>query len=113
MIQAPVPCAPRPAPVAAVACAFGRFCAQKGSAGRDRLKILLLIAVVLALAAAATGVYGGLFGVGGEAIPVPVPYEVFDILHAPERQPDPDAARPRYPVELERVALNWFHILQP
>jgi len=83
---------------------------KKAVLGGIAIETFLLIAVVLALAAAAAaGVHGGLFCADGEAIPVPVPYEVFGILDAPERQPDSDAARPRYPVEL--IPQRRFQVL--
>jgi uncharacterized membrane protein YfcA len=45
---------------------------------------LVWLAVAIAAAGVATGVFAGLFGVGGGAVIVPVLYEVFRILEVPE-----------------------------
>ena len=46
-------------------------------------EIALLVAAVV-VAGVATGILAGLFGIGGGAIIVPVPYEIFRILDVPE-----------------------------
>jgi len=45
---------------------------------------LVTLAIALALAGALTGILAGLFGVGGGAIIVPILYQVFVIIGAPE-----------------------------
>jgi uncharacterized protein len=45
---------------------------------------LVWLAAAIAVAGVATGVFAGLFGVGGGAVIVPVLYEVFRILDVPE-----------------------------
>ena len=45
---------------------------------------ILWLATAIAVAGVATGLFAGLFGVGGGAVIVPVLYEVFRILEVPE-----------------------------
>ncbi|HXL69219.1 MAG TPA: sulfite exporter TauE/SafE family protein, partial [Xanthobacteraceae bacterium] len=45
---------------------------------------LVTLAIALVLAGALTGILAGLFGVGGGAIIVPILYQVFVIIGAPE-----------------------------
>ena len=45
---------------------------------------LLWLAAAIGVAGVATGLFAGLFGVGGGAVIVPVLFEVFRILEVPE-----------------------------
>src|SRR5260370_2339582 len=48
------------------------------------LSELMLIAALILVAGAVTGILAGLFGIGGGALIVPVLYEVFGVLGVPE-----------------------------